>query len=115
VVSCSDAALGTLTVPVPLNVSPPPNLPVAVRVTPVPNVPVLPRPETSKAVVPAGSLNPYAATKPFGGGDPDMVTVTVAGAEVLPAASRAITVIVFEPPTSGTLAVQLVVPVAVPD
>ena len=57
VVSCSDAALGTVTTAlVPLNTSAPPYRPAAVHVAPL-ITPVLPFPEASTTVVPAPSLN----------------------------------------------------------
>ena len=61
--------------------------------------------------MPVPSLNPYAATSPDGG---VYVTVNVA-VPVLFAPSRAVTVNTFVPACSTMpLAVQLVVPVAVP-
>ncbi len=57
VVSCSEAALGTVTrALVPLNASALPNLPAAVQVAPL-IVPLLLLPEVSATVVPLPSLN----------------------------------------------------------
>src|SRR5262245_64689778 len=62
VVSCSAAALGTVTnADVPLNDSAPPFFPVGVHVA-FTSVPVRPFPEASPVVVPLPSSNPYAAT-----------------------------------------------------
>src|SRR5262245_44386125 len=63
VVSCSEAAFGTVTCAlVPLNTSALPNLPAA-QVVPL-AVPLLFSPEPSRIAVPAPSSNPYAATRP---------------------------------------------------
>src|SRR5689334_17978321 len=64
--SCSEAALGIVTSAfVPLNCNAPPYLPDVTRVAFV-IVPVWPLPDASVTVVPEPSLNPYAATRPFG-------------------------------------------------
>ena len=94
----SEAASATVThALVPLNDSAPPNLPAVVRVAPE-IVPVFPWPDASVTCsTPPASLNPYAATSPFGVCDVfDTVTVTLAS-DVLPAASRATAVSVCEP------------------
>ena len=67
-VSPSDAEFGTVTLAlVPLNTSAFPYRPAVVHVAPL-SVPVLLFPDASMTVVPEPSLNPYAATRPVGGG-----------------------------------------------
>src|SRR5438128_8282229 len=82
VVRSSDAASGTVTwLAVPSNDSAAPNFPAASHVV-LAVVPLLPLPEASPTVVPAASLNPYAATRPDPGGGGAFATVTVTAAEV---------------------------------
>src|SRR5258706_14502960 len=67
-VRSSDAESGTVTrALVPLKLSALPNLPERVRVAAV-MVPVLVLPDASVTVDPLLSSNPYAATRPVGGG-----------------------------------------------
>ncbi len=98
VVKSSEAESFTVTSAVdPLKDRACPNLPPA-HVAPL-ITPVFPLPEASATLVPVPSLKPYAATKPGGGGEVVLLTVTFITVlvVVLPAASRATAVRLCEP------------------
>src|SRR5260221_13343259 len=92
------AALATVTqLLTPSNDSAPPNLPLVVHVGPF-SVPVLPPPDASAVVVPAPSLNVYAATRPLGTVQVfNTVTDTTALVACRPAPSVAMALSVWTP------------------